>query len=384
MILKEEIKQLLTHTKGERNAITGLISIIIILIIINQFSYLFKNEQTQDVEAIYKEISNFENQLIPKTEQTYESKLDSFIVQKYKALTLFEFNPNNTTQEEWLRLGLTKKQIKTVLNYTSKGGMFVDKEDFKKMYGIRQKQFEILKPYIKLPEISNQESKYEKEEHNKKNEKTKLFNFDPNTINDQQWELLGMSEKQTAVIRNYINKGGRFKTSSDLEKIYCIKPEKFQELKDYIKIEKQEEKENKPEIKYEQAKEVEINKLTQAEFVELGGFWKYNATKIIEYRQKLGGFIAKEQLLELYGMKPEYYQKIENNIIVNKKNITKININFAEVNEMKDHPYIGYNIAKDIVKYRDAHGPFKNIEQLRNAKIVSQTTFDKLKDYLTF
>ncbi|MBK7971685.1 MAG: helix-hairpin-helix domain-containing protein [Bacteroidetes bacterium] len=64
----------------------------------------------------------------------------------------------------------------------------------------------------------------------------RLFDFDPNTITDEEWQALGLSEKQIRIIRNYLNKGGRFRKKEDVASIYGIQPALYERLEPHIKI----------------------------------------------------------------------------------------------------------------------------------------------------
>ena len=65
---------------------------------------------------------------------------------------LFAFNPNHLPAEDWKRLGFSDKQIHSIQNYESKGGKFKTKDDVKKMYAIREKEFIRIEPFIVIPE----------------------------------------------------------------------------------------------------------------------------------------------------------------------------------------------------------------------------------------
>jgi hypothetical protein len=70
--------------------------------------------------------------------------------------------------------------------------------------------------------------------------KAERFFFDPNTISPLDWQRLGLSEKQSAAIVNYRNKGGRFRKNEDLKKMFVITPELYSELSPWIQIKNQE------------------------------------------------------------------------------------------------------------------------------------------------
>lgn len=61
----------------------------------------------------------------------------------------------------------------------------------------------------------------------------------------------------------------------------------------------------------------------------------------------------------------------------------RVNINTADLWLLEALPGIGEKTAQKIIEYRTAHGPFESIEQLVEAKLVSQTTFEKIKDKIT-
>jgi competence ComEA-like helix-hairpin-helix protein len=62
--------------------------------------------------------------------------------------------------------------------------------------------------------------------------------------------------------------------------------------------------------------------------------------------------------------------------------IRKINLNTATKDELKAHPYIKWNLANAIVEYRNQHGAFKSLEELKEIVLVDENTFRKLVSYL--
>ncbi|MBD0333717.1 MAG: helix-hairpin-helix domain-containing protein [Chitinophagaceae bacterium] len=50
---------------------------------------------------------------------------------------------------------------------------------------------------------------------------------------------------------------------------------------------------------------------------------------------------------------------------------------------MKAHPYIKWNLANVIVEYRNQHGAFKSLDDLKNIAAIDETTFKKILPYLS-
>lgn len=209
--------------------------------------------------------------------------------------------------------------------------------------------------------------------------KTALFEFDPNTIGLQEWQMLGLSARQTEVILNYIRKGGRFNSPADLQKMYSITPEKFVELSPYIRIV------NNSNAKHEHLVSlvIDLNEADSALLVSLKGIGPVFASRIIKYRNLIGGYYSVDQLSEVYGMDAERLNAIRNKISVSADNIRKIDLNKAKESDMKKHPYIGSGLARAIVRYREQHGLFSSVDQLKNIKILEESDYNRLKPYLS-
>ncbi len=388
--MKASVKEYFNFTKRERNGTIILLIIIVILLIISNTMFLFGNDKNYDYSNFEAEIDSFFVSLESKDNEEYISRLDQYIIDRYDTLELFKFNPNTIDSEDWLKLGLTEKQIGTINNYLSKGGKFYDKKDFQKMYGIRTKQYQILKPYIDLPESSSYKKNYKKNYDNnyKKYDNKKepvfetgeLFEFNPNMATEADWQKLGFSEKQSTTFVKYTSKGGKFYKKEDLLKIYGVEQEHYDILEPYIILENSYNNENE-EVEYENVI-VEINSATQSELTQIKGIGDYYAGRMLKYRDLLGGYSNKEQLLEVYGMKPEVYEKIKDNIEINTEKITKIKINFANKKDLAKHPYIDYETAKKITNYRNKNGAYKSLNTLIDKNIISQEIFDKISPYI--
>ncbi len=219
-------------------------------------------------------------------------------------------------------------------------------------------------------------------------QKAERFNFNPNNLPDNDWKRLGLSDKQIKTIKNYESKGGSFRKKEDVKKMYCIKEELYNSLEPYIQI----PQENKPAAAFVDSKVVvlksaapvviiELNAADSAQLTTLKGIGAFFAKTIIKYRNSLGGFYAKEQLLEVWKFDPEKYAMIEKFVSVDAASIKKININDCEAAQLKN-PYLNWNMANAIVNYRKAHGKFKTIDDIKKTDLVDDETLRKIAPYL--
>lgn len=63
--------------------------------------------------------------------------------------------------------------------------------------------------------------------------------------------------------------------------------------------------------------------------------------------------------------------------------IQRISINTATLNELCSLDGIGENIAQRIIEYRESHGSFQTIEDIKNVKGIGEKKFEKIKDDIT-
>jgi competence ComEA-like helix-hairpin-helix protein len=226
--------------------------------------------------------------------------------------------------------------------------------------------------------------------------KGELFYFDPNTISSSDWKRLGLRDKTIKTIENYLSKGGHFYKPEDLQKIYGLHNDEYERLKSYIKIESNTSKPNDDLASSKSKDEIQPTKIYAARysiidvniadttaFISLPGIGSKLAARIIAFREKLGGFYSVEQIRETYGLPDSTFQKIKQYLKLDNASLKKININTATVDELKAHPYIKYSLANPIVAYRNEHGSFTKIEDIRKVMAVTDEIYKKIAPYLS-
>lgn len=231
--------------------------------------------------------------------------------------------------------------------------------------------------------------KYKKEPAYTPNE---FFNFDPNTATASQWEQLGFSTKLAKRIENYVNKGGKFRQKSDVKKIYGFPENAYAQLENYIQLpDKYEAPKNRKyataspfTTKEDQIAPFDLNEATAEQLKQIKGIGEALSERIIRFRDRLGGFSNTKQLNDIYGIKPEVVNELLQHATLTPAGIKKININKAQFETLKNHPYIGYKLAKIIINYRENHGNYQSMDDLGKIKIIDQIKLEKLKPYVSF
>jgi competence ComEA-like helix-hairpin-helix protein len=86
---------------------------------------------------------------------------------------------------------------------------------------------------------------------------------------------------------------------------------------------------------------------------------------------------------ETYLLPDSTFQKIKPYLFVSNSSLKRININTASVDEMKAHPYIKYNMANAIFQYRQQHGNYISVEQIKKILIITDEIYQKAAPYLS-
>lgn len=301
----DSLRKWFTFNRGERIAIFTILACIALLILANVLRpsrVSLDDASLHDLDSLLALRQAAVEELQQHQQKTHEMA----------ELHPFPFNPNTMTEEEGLRMGLTDRQVRNIINYREKGGKFFSKNDLAKLYTISEQDFAQLEPFIVLPEIARKDysrQKQETKEYRKVNEETKTTKTIPT---------------------------------------------------------------------------VDLNTVDSATLVELPQIGGYTAARIVAYRGKLGGFLRKEQLLEVKGMDEARFRAIQAYIEIGEAEIRKLDVNRADFKALVNHPYLNYNQVKLIVNQREKRGMIKDWDQLKALVEEAEPVNPLLERYVRF
>jgi DNA uptake protein ComE-like DNA-binding protein len=136
-----------------------------------------------------------------------------------------------------------------------------------------------------------------------------------------------------------------------------------------------------PSFSKEQITSLEINSADSSDLLKLK-IPNYLISKILLYRDQLGGYASSFQLLEIYHFPENIFERIHPLLNVNIDLIQPIGINSKSEEEMALHPYLSYKEAKALALYRKNNGFIKNQEEFDKIIAIASETKDRLKPYL--
>ena len=222
------------------------------------------------------------------------------------------------------------------------------------------------------------------------------FTFDPNGLAVVDWKRLGLSERQIRMIKNYEAKGGQFRKKEDLKKIYAISEADYARLAAYIQIEvadsspgpapdRLSERSDRPVVEpsVSQIVYLDLNVADSLELQALPGIGPVFASRIVRFRDLLGGFHDSSQLMDVYGFDSLRFDGLKTYVYVDTGKVKKIAVNTADYDRLRSHPFINHKLANAIVQYRKQHGPYQSLTDLLDIVIMDKGIFSKIAPYLT-
>lgn len=304
-------KDFFYYSKSERRAVYVLLTLIALLLIITFISSRRDPQNFEPIAGTTAQTDSFlsENRMIKNRQVTGMTTADR---NKPRTRELFAFDPNSADSIELSRLGLSPFVVRNVMKYRQKGGRFTTAASFSRVYGLTDKQFAALEPYILIPE----------------------------------------HRKPVA-------------SSSS-----AVRPV------DSVKIERR-----KPvTMKYPEGTLVDVNVADTVELKKIPRVGSVIARNIVAYRERLGGFHALEQLLEVRFVTPELLKWFT----IGDTPVRKLALNKAGLDKLRAHPYLNFYQAKVIMEYRRKKGKIKSLSQLSLYEEFTEKDLIRLSAYVSF
>ena len=244
---------------------------------------------------------------------------------------------------------------------------------------------------------------------NAQNRNRENESFDPNHTNVEELRSLGLSEKQAQAYLNYLATGARFEEAEDLKRLRVLYPNQAERLMRAAEFPARiggttpivrehgnygnqsgdinDELNQSPEYEAPflvKLKVLDLNLADSADFEALPGIGEKTAGRLVSFRESLGGFYSVGQLADVYGVDTANYNKAVRWLKVEEGVAIKpIKLNSMTEEVLKKHPYIRWRMARALIAYRDKHGAYASIEEVRKAyPPLTDAQWARLKRYI--
>ncbi len=213
---------------------------------------------------------------------------------------------------------------------------------------------------------------------------TQFHSFDPNTVTESELISLALPKGLAGRIVRYREKGGKFRKKEDVLKIFGMDSSWYKRANPWMVIESQKQYPKYSAKKSTKPKDREdINTADSIQLDAVYGIGPVLARRILQFRDRLGGFLSMDQLREVYGLDSVVVKNLGKRFEV-KKGFTPRVLMLNEINleALMAHPYVSRREAQAIVTYRIQHGSFDSLGQLLNIKMIDAKWVEKMRGYV--
>lgn len=218
----------------------------------------------------------------------------------------------------------------------------------------------------------------------------KIDPFNPNYITDFKGYQLGMSTIEIDRLLKYRSEGKFIYSAKEFQIVTKMSDSLLLQLSPYFKFPdwvknakisvNQSEKSNAKQINIIVK---DINKATEADLIKINGIGEVLSERIIQYRNKLGGFTFENQLYEVWNIDKKIVDKVlEHFKVIEKPIIKKININTASFKEVLAVVYIDYELCKKIFNYKKEIAAYQSLEELKKIEGFPLDKYERIILYL--
>jgi len=219
----------------------------------------------------------------------------------------------------------------------------------------------------------------------------KIFPFNPNLITDYKGYTLGMSSEEIDRLHTFRARDKWVNSSQEFQQVTKISDSLLQQISPYFKFPDWVTSNNSSarlkvsnSLKKAFKDKIDLNTATAEDLMKLKGIGEVLSGRIVNYRNKIGGFVSDLQLKDIYGLNYELREEIQSYYTVKSPPQFKIfSINQASVIELSGIPYINYELAREIVNYRLLHEKISSFEELAKIKEFPSEKIERIALYLS-
>lgn len=218
-----------------------------------------------------------------------------------REIVYFPFDPNSLDASGWEALDLTKKQIKGILNYRSKGGRFSEKSDLAKLYSLSPQDVERLTPFVQIKQGQiNSTERQENAYTNRRKESFRKVLIDVNAADTNLWmEVRGIGPVFSKRIVKFRDALGGFHDIDQLQEVYGVPEDILNRIQPQIQL------------KPNSHKRILINQISIDSLAKHPYVRYKRARTIINYRVQHGNFKELADLKKILSLDEEFFIKIE-------------------------------------------------------------------------
>lgn len=325
-----EVKEFFRINRRERHGLMVLACLLVLYVIFMQVSDKLIDPPGET--PTLAELSAMADSLKKATFQEKDDELDEKRAEKSTRMEVSKnsIDPNSADEAEWKALGLKGYQVNAIEKYAKASGGFRSYEDFRKLRVIDDSTHKRIKPYL-------------------------IFRNSQGATSRAGWSSTGSWDREDEVDYGY--------TPGKRDSAYGGSASYFYNAVAY-------------------RKPIDINRADTSQLKQVYGIGSWSAKVMVQYREKLGGYVSFMQLLELPYMTKGRLDSLYPRLDLDPTEIRKLDINSNTAEFLASHPYLTFSQANAIVAFRMRNGKFNRADQLVEHKLIPDSILMRLEPYL--
>lgn len=186
--------------------------------------------------------------------------------------------------------------------------------------------------------------------------------FNPNIVTAAYWERIGLKPKIAKRVNKFITSGNGISKPTELLVIYGFKKEWLEDIDQYLVF---------------KAQKIDLNVADVSEFQSVRGIGDVLATRILKFRDRLGGFASVNQLYQVYGLDSLVISRSMSRFEI-KKQWKKISIHKASLRDFESHLYLNSTQSEEIIKIRSI---LREVDSSEIRNIFTELEWTKIRPY---
>jgi len=293
---------------------------------------------------------------------------------------LFIFDPNTCSYDDLLRLGLSARQARTLINYRSTGARFRRPDDLRRVYGIDSASAAKLIPYIFIegdPEGRKSGGRKEWSGADQEGRKPGSSRGWPGAEQEgkksggrKEWPGADQGREASMASANGYRSDSQRRPSAD-------QAETAEGVPQYNRGDNR-----AASTACGDEVALDINRCSAGELVAIPGIGPVLAERIIKYRNLLGGFVDKWQLAEVYGLDSSVARLAAERLTLTFDDVRPLVLDSASYSDLARHPYLGYEAARKITTYRMVSGLPVTLGEMVSSGVITSVQAGRIAPYV--
>jgi DNA uptake protein ComE-like DNA-binding protein len=290
--MKTLIREFLHFSRTEQKGIIVLASLTFLVIGIriwirldSEVTFHIPPNELIALQEMIKQMDQEDSVRVHEQNYSYEKKSELIINHS--------IDPNNMKENDWVKIGFSKKEASSIVKFQKKSGGFKFKEDLKKLYCMSDERFLSLEPFLNLPAKNN------KTEQTSKNTKRQIAIIELNRCDSIALiSLRGIGPGWARRIIKRRNQLGGFYCLEQLLEMKGFNDTLLNALRMQVKVDTS------------LIQKLNINQLSLEDLQKHPYCWYGVGKSIVNYRLQHGPFRTLEGLKKIYTLRPEIYEKL--------------------------------------------------------------------------